>query len=66
MLKCVKSLIEAAESDKTSFCQLYMEYIQKVQDENIDREVHKLLHSSQTKVGSVNLAIDDMLKSINK
>ena len=66
MLKYMKSLIEAAESDKTSFCQLYMGYIQRVQDENIDREVHKLLHSSQTKVGSVNLAIDDMLKGINK
>ena len=66
MLSYMKSLIETVESDKTSFCQLYMKYIQKVQDENIDREVHKLLHSSQTKVGSVNLAIDQMLKDINK
>ena len=66
MLSYMKSLIETVEAEEPDFCQLYMEYIQKVQDENIDREVRKLLHSSQTKVGSVNLAIDQMLKDINK
>ena len=66
MLSYMKSLIETVEAEELDFCQLYMEYIQKVQDENIDREVRKLLHSSQTKVGSVNLAIDQMLKDINK
>jgi hypothetical protein len=48
------------------FAQVYAEYIMKVQDENIDREVNRLLYSKQTKVRSVNLAIDQMLKDINK
>jgi hypothetical protein len=63
MLKCIKSLV--SEKGKP-FAQVYAEYIMKVQDENIDREVNRLLYSKQTKVRSVNLAIDQMLKDINK
>ena len=45
MLETVKSHIQASAND-VPFNQFYIEYVMRVQDENIERELYTMLHKN--------------------
>lgn len=45
MLETIKSYIQASAND-VPFNQFYIEYVMRVQDENIERELYTMLHKN--------------------
>lgn len=45
MLETIKSYIQES-SNNTPFNQFYIEYVMRVQDENIERELYTMLHKN--------------------
>lgn len=62
MLKTVEEYIENLED--VPFSLFYKQYIMEVQDENIDKEVSYLMHSSQLNVLNVSALIDETAKAV--
>lgn len=62
MLKTVEEYIDNLED--ITFSTFYKQYIMEVQDENIDKEVSYLLHSSQLNVLNVSALIDETAKAV--
>ncbi len=62
MLKTVEEYIENLED--IPFSLFYKQYIMEVQDENIDKEVSYLMHSSQLNVLNVSALIDETAKAV--
>jgi hypothetical protein len=64
MLKIVKSLVD--RTPEIPFGEFYLQYIMKIQDEAIDREVKTMLHNSKTNVSSMSILIDNTYKAVKK
>lgn len=62
MLKTVEEYIDNLED--IPFSLFYKQYIMEVQDENIDKEVSYLMHSSQLNVLNVSALIDETAKAV--
>ena len=62
MLKTVEEYIENLED--IPFSLFYKQYIMEIQDENIDKEVSYLMHSSQLNVLNVSALIDETAKAV--
>lgn len=62
MLKTVEEYIDNLED--IPFSLFYKQYIMEVQDENIDKEISYLMHSSQLNVLNVSALIDETAKAV--
>lgn len=62
MLKTVEEYIENLED--IPFSLFYKQYIMEVQDDNIDKEVSYLMHSSQLNVLNISALIDETAKAV--
>ena len=62
MLKTVEEYIENLED--IPFSLFYKQYIMEVQDDNIDKEVSYLMHSSQLNVLNLSALIDETAKAV--
>ena len=62
MLKTVEEYIDSLKD--IPFSLFYKQYIMEVQDENIDKEVSYLLHSSQLNVLNMSALIDETAKAV--
>ena len=63
MLKTIKSLVD---KESVPFAVYYMDYIMRVQDQNIDREVKSMLRRCKSNVSAMSVLIENTYKSIKK
>lgn len=63
MLTTIKSLVDAPS---IPFGEYYINYVMRVQDQNINKELKSMLHNNKTDVRSMDILIENTYKSIKK
>lgn len=64
MLETIQSYIKYLEEDKTTFDEMYQNYVMKIHDQNIDREFSYMLNNNIVSVELIDRAIVEAYKEM--
>lgn len=64
MLETIQSYIKYLEDDKTTFDEMYQNYVMKIHDQNIDREFSYMLNNNIVSVELIDRAIVEAYKEM--